>query len=309
MKQFIQYFGIALLPFACTSCFQSEEPMGENIQSDSKLTTFQFETFGLSQGSLSDQTRANFTANPTTMLVIDVKDGEVKQTLQLTENTVTDGSGFQHVDDVLSQCSMVLSYGQHDLYFLAAAREYAQVDTEALTVSWSTDVKSLSYTWAKKVNVSISQSSESTQSVSLPLIAGRVDLICLDEQDPSISKMQISGSDICWTLDLTTMKGRSSADGISLTIPYTQDNYNANKSFTFFSFEPEGTWGGGTPNIGSVTYGAYRADNTLITSHTLANVPVRTGYYTQYQGIFYGSSSNFSMSVDDSFAGVFSETF
>lgn len=303
MKHFISCIASAII--ACltlSSCFQA---MDENVQEQlgteqgKQLVTFQFSAFGMTQGEMGAETRA-ITSTPTVLLAVDVLGGEVVNVVQLTKETET--------DNVLDALSLNMAYGRHTLYFLAAAKGYAEFDQDAMTVSWTTANANLNYTWARKLTVDVSNGPAATLNVELPLAVGRIELVCNDALDPDIRQMAISGAGICWTLDLTTMQGRESEDGIAISLPYTSTNYSNGRAFAFFSFEPVSE-SESTPNIGNVTFIAKRADGSEIASHTLSNVPVQTGYYTQYRGYFFSNNADFNLSLADDWTGYFPMTY
>lgn len=303
IKNLLSLFA-AITVIAFTSCDKSETlPPADGF----KQVTFSLSSFNLEQEPMSSpqcapSTRANdITATPTRLLVLDVVNGSTKQALERTTATVPEGSSssLQHVDNVLSDLSLTLTYGTHDIYILAAVNPYVSYSTTDKTVLWNVDNRP-SYTWAKKVEVTVSQSSAATESVTLPLVIGRVDLICTDAQDPAATKMQLSGK-MCWTLDLTTM------NGIVPTTPWTYSiaipNTDAGKSFATYSFAPS------SGNLGNLTFTALNSSDSEITSHTLPNVPVTAGYITRYTGLFYSNTQGFTLSTVNSWTGVTDKTY
>lgn len=304
MNQLLVKASAVILPAALfVSCYHALDT-AETVPSTEQQVVFRFKPFEMSQQPFDEATRAIF-ATPIVLLVIDEMGGEVKQVKQLS--TSAGGNGVTQVSDVLADLSMNLSIGTHNVYFVAAGRPYHSYDADALTVTWDVATANLNYTWAKKVEVNVSGSASVTQSVTLPLVVGRVDLVCNDRQDPLIRQMVVEGENICWTLDLETMKGRSSEDGITIVFPYNLDSYDAGKTFAFCSFEPMAEEGA-TPSVGQVTFTAKKADDSVIASHTLSNVPVRAGYLTQFTGSFYSAAVGFSLSIADDWTGIISDT-
>lgn len=305
MNQLLAKACALILPVALfASCYHALDT-AEPIPLTEQQVVFRFNPFEMTQRPLDEATRA-ITAAPSVLLVIDEMDGEIKQVTQLS--TSAGGNGVTQVSDVLADLPMNMMIGQHNVYFVAAVRAYHSYDADALTVTWDDATANLNYTWAKKVEVNVPSSAAVSKSVTLPLAIGRVELVCNDPQDPLIREMSIAGEGICWTLDLETMKGRSSEEGITIALPYSSASYDAGKMFVFFSFEPMAE-SGATPTVGQVTYTAKKADGTAIASHALSNVPVRAGYLTQYTGSFYSSAAGFSLSIVDDWKGTITETY
>ncbi len=301
------FFSAMAACLSLQSCYQSADTLidAKTEVSGTKSVTLQFNPFEMSQSPIDEDTRA-ITAQPTALLVIDNMGGELKGVTQLSTASV---EGMEQVDDVLSDLTLDLEYGDHTLFILAAARVYESLDADQLLVSWGQSGAALGYTWAKKINLSVSNQSSSEVSVDLPLVIGAVTLKCLDAQDPDINKMSVSGQDICWSLDLSTMKGLPLESGVALSFTYDPaSGFGKDKMFSVFSFEPTVS-GGATPTVGTVTFAAKRADNTVIASHTLSNVPLRAGYRTLYEGQFYSSSTGFSLTLADDWSGTYNYTY
>ena len=290
-------FGV--INFACltlsflSSCNQIDADQVEEM--NSKEVTFSLSTFEVSQEAM---TRANDSIPvgyvPSHLLVLDVVNGEVKQTFEKTTDSLQVTTGVTKVSNVLENLKMTLSYGNHDIYFLAADVPYASYDKTNKTVSWSADHR-LHIAWAKKVSVTVSQTTASTQSVDLPLAVGCIALVCNDAQDSAASKMQISGN-LFWTLALTTMKGLTTqtVHTYSIKIP----DKNPGKTFSSFSFEPTS---GSSINM---TYTALDTAGNAIVSHTLTNVPLSVGVYTRYKGDFYSITPLFTLSVANAWTEI-----
>lgn len=272
------------------SCNNAE--LTESLLEQTRDITFSLNTFSLTHEPMTapqcaPSTRANdFTATPTRLLVLDVVNGSVKQTLERTEN-------------ILDALTLTLTYGTHDIYLLAAVSPYVSYSTTDISVLWNATNRP-SYTWAKKVQVTVSQTSAATESVTLPLVIGRIDLICNDAQDPAAAKMQISGK-ICWTLDLTTMNGIAPTTpwSYSISIP----NTTAGKTFATYSFAPS------SGDLSYLTFTALNASDSEITSHTLTDVPVTAGYITRYTGLFYSNTQGFTLTVANSWTDVNEQTY
>lgn len=253
--------------------------------------TFQLETFCQSQAAMAP-TRADakdISTKPSRLLVIDVGGGEVLQEIERTEN-------------VLEDLTLQLTYGQHDIYIVAASAVYDSYSAEELTVSWS-DQKRPSYTWATKVSVTVDQTQADAQPVELPLVIGRVGLVCTDAQPNQVTGMQIKGK-ICWTLDLTTMKGKAPSTDWNYTIPIS--NKAEGLSLAVYCFEPtDGTLG----NLTFTAIETVEGVETEVTHHTLSAVPVTAGYITNYTGLFYSSHQAFTLATTNKWTNIVEKTY
>ena len=302
MKKRFQLSGSVLLlaALSLTSCFESQLIEEELETAKSKTVSFSLSTFTISQSPIgsSEATRADppaITVSPTRLLIIDVVNDVVEHEIEKTDN-------------VLENFSLTLSYGTHDIYILATATAFDSYSSDDLTVSWSVTNRP-SYTWAKKVRLNVSQESTSSQSITLPLVIGRIELFCNDAQDPSATKMQISGK-MNWTLDLTTMKGVMPTDLWTYTIGITKTT--AGLSFAVYSFEPTEKNQNQEPSIGNLTYTALKTVEGVdseITHHTLIDVPVSAGVITKYTGLFYSNTQAFSLSTASQWTNTVENTY
>jgi len=236
---------------------------------------------------------------PTRLLVLDVVDGTVKQTLERTTATVQDGSTVLHADNVLEELSLSLTYGTHDIYILAAYKAYDTFSTSDKTVTWSTSTDRLSYTWAKKVTVEVGTTTAAAQAVELPLVVGQIALVCQDAQPTGAAKMKIEG-ELSWTLDLTTMQGQVPSEALSFNIDIPA-NTPKNYAFSAYTFIPS------SGKIESLTFTALKSDETqysTTSTHTLIDVPVSAGYISQYKGLFYSNTQGLTLSTTNQWTDV-----
>lgn len=216
------------------------------------------------------------TDQPTMLLVVDECEGMCRDTL------------IHWADLQEGQLVLPLSDGEHTLRFVLAVSAWATYDAQAKTLSWDIancyeTTAPLNYTWGAVVQVNV-QDDVVEQEVSLPLIVGRVDVQSSDIVPVDCAAFGLEGTDLCWTLDLTTMMGCSpqligrrwsSAGYVGKTI------YVA-----VYSFAPV------SGNIGRVRLRSYRADNSVLTSRGIYDpvaqpdrlVPITAGRITSYSG-------------------------
>ena len=283
--------GIISLSSWFTSC-QATDPISSQevtetqpVAERTQQVSFSLSTFIPQQTPITRAASQTIGASPTRLLVLDVVDGMVKQTLERTSQEVQASQQVEKVDNVLSDFSMTLTCGTHHIYLLAAANPYNSYDTSNLHVSWNETYR-LTFVWAQMVQVEVGQSATSAQSVNLPLVVGMVSLTCNDAAPQEAATMKISGN-FHWTLDLSTMTGVAPTTPWNYTISISKKEAGIN--FVSFNFAP-------ADNLGSITYTALDSSNKPITSHQFSDVPLTVGYITNYVGLFYNYTQEFSLS-------------
>lgn len=273
MKTFPLFAAMLLL----TACYQSSDEA--LVDETSKTVLFRVEAFGVQQDAL---TRGAMT--PSKLLIIDTYNGKA--------DTYTQES--------LAEVPIPLTYGQHNIYFVASSTAWNTVDKEALTVAWANTRGSMEYVWAKKLSLEVS-SSTGAQEVVLPLISADVRVTTLDGMPTNLGDVGIEAPDLCHGLNLSDMTGYS----LGVTTSYSIDcrsvaNGTRTLTTNIYTLVPS------SKSVGDITLTAYDATTTTteIASHILNDVPVAPGYVSSYTGYFFSDGVAISFSYADQWNGV-----
>lgn len=253
------------------------------------IQTSQMVTFGMQTVMEGMATRAVSTAAPSLLLVLDAApDGTVKvYTRNISAETDVAG-------DVLDNLSLNLLYGQHKLYFVAADNAFQRYDTDAMTVTWNSQVKALKNCWAQVLDLTVGQEPLSGQQINLPIRVAQVQMVLKEGVINGVSEVELGLSDGSWELDLNTMSG-TEATGISSKFSIPSSYWNVkNTQFNLYSFIPEQA-----ESVGTLTATARDANNDEVTNHVITEVPVAAAQITRYTGYFFNNSQGFTLSVDN----------
>lgn len=268
-------FFVALLTLT-TSCYQSSDELSLDQTS---TVSFNFEAFGVTQ---EPQTRASMT--PSQLLIIDCYNGKA--------DTYTQTS--------LAEIPIPLTWGQHDIYFVACSKPISNYDVQTLTVTWPDTRTGMEYVWAKKLSLEVTASTAS-QSVNLPLICADVKISTLDNLPTNMGDFKIDAPDICRGLKLSDMSGYVVQQNPE---PYVIDCRShageGNLTVNLFTLVPT------TKSLGDIVLTAYDATSTTteIASHTLPDVPVNQGYVSSYTGYFFSDGVAISLTSDEQWTGT-----
>lgn len=266
---------LALLAFT-SSCYQSAD---DAALDQTSTVRFSFDAFGASQQLM---TRAALV--PSQLLIIDSYNGKAEA---YTQNS-------------LAEMPIPLTWGQHELYFVASSTPLDSYDVTSLTVSWPNTRTGLETVWAKKLTLEVSASTAS-QTVNLPLISANVKVQTLDNMPANTGDFKIEAPDLCRGLKLTDMTGFVLNENIApFTLdmrPYAGDN---NLTLNLYTLVPA------SKSVGDITLTAYdaTATTTEMASHTLSNVPVEQGYISNYTGYFFSDGVALSFTCDPSWTGT-----
>lgn len=253
---------------------------------DETLPTSVDVTFNLSQQGIIQEpmTRAAI-ATPQNLIVFDSFNGSVKSTTHTSASSV----------------SLPLAIGTHDLYFVAADKVWSSVSNNDLTVSWSNSGNRLSYTWAKHITLDVAVGT-TPATVQMPLVVGDVQVVTLDYIPSSAVTLNVEAPDLSWILDLTTMKGKTSTQGVAFSIPISTlagKNLNLNN----FTFIPSSS------NVGDIAITVSDSKNGELANQILNSVPVQEGYVSRYQGYFFSDGITIPLEYTDDWTGTIDYTF
>lgn len=288
-------------------CTSSCHPVAAELPDDSDLPeqecsqvlTLCFPEFKVNQ-ELVTREATPVTVEPKRLLVLDYQDGELKQVIQKTTLEEEATESVTQVNNVMEDLSITLSYGNHELYILAANKSFSSFDTDTKVVAW-TDTKRPSFTWAKKLSLNIDQHASTTSTVELPLVMAQIQVECLDNHDSRVAKMRITGK-FCWELDLNTMKGITPEQAWNYIIN-TNNITTAGIKYHIFSFVPN------SGIIENATLSAQTSNNQVIAEHTFQDVEISVGCLTNYQGQFFISSQTFKPTLESNWINTITHNY
>jgi len=210
------------------------------------------------------------------------------------------GKADTYTQTSLAEIPIPLTWGQHEIYFVASSTQISNYDTQTLTVTWPATRTGMEYVWAKKLTLEVSATTAS-QTVNLPLISADVKISTLDVLPTNMGDFKIEAPDLCRGLKLSDMSGYVVSQNPD---PYTLDcrSYagRANLVANLFTLVPT------AKSVGDIVLTAYDAATTTteLASHTLPNVPVTAGYVSNYTGYFFSDGVAISFTCDQQWAGT-----
>lgn len=286
---------IHLFMIVCALCFISCNDVEELIPTEgSRQISFHMQALNYGeQTPLLAQTRAESgLAKPESLLCVDVMDGVIKNVSETSWSA----------DPLL----LDLEFGNHTLYFVAAKNKYATFDQSKLTAKWegSGDNK-LNIVWAETVQLEVKRETLTDQSVGLKLVVAQLVLKIKDAVPQNVGSFTTSGSGLSWTLELTTMNGKS--EGVTNKLAATTEDKTiigqTNQEIKTYTFVPA------SKEVGAVTFQAHTNENVLIKEYTVTDVQVEKGYRSIYTGWFFNNSGGFTFTYDTEWKGEYNFNF
>lgn len=245
---------LVFLALGLTSCYQSQD---DDIMAEAVADVrFSFTPYGIQ----NDMTRA--LAAPSNLLIIDKFNG------------VTTYKEYTSLSDV----SLPLDYGTHELYFVAAVTKWTEVNTTSLVVDWSHT--GFRVVWAKALSLTVS-SATTAQNIELPLVVSSITVSSLDVIPADAKMMTIDAPNMCHSIDLTTMKGIIRESDKLLANIDISSKIGSVFNLTLIQFVND------SGSAGDITLTTHTSSNQEISSRTLESAPIQAGYITAYSGYLF----------------------
>lgn len=280
-----------LFLIACALCFISCNDVEELIPTEgSRQISFHMQALNYGeQTPLLAQTRAeNIAVEPTCLLCVDVMGGVIKNVSETSWSA--------------APLLLDLEFGTHTLYFVAAKNKYATFDQSKLTAKWEgSGANKLNIVWAETVQLEVKRETLTDQSVGLKLVVAQLVLKIKDAIPQNVGSFTTSGSDLSWTLDLTTMNGIS--EGVTNKLEAGTVIGKTNEEIKTYTFVPA------SKKVGAVTFQAHTNENELIKEYTVTDVQVEKGYRSIYSGWFFNNSGGFTFTYDTEWKGEYNFNF
>lgn len=268
---------LAVSSLVLASCYHAEDDLSPATIADVK---FNIEVEGLTSQQITRAGSLPSLQAPEHVLVLDKHDGKTDS----FEKTSLDG------------LTLSLSYGMHDLYFVAAPEAWSSYNAEALTVAWPNN-GSMKAVWAYHYQLDVVEGTE-FEDLVLPLAVAAVRIATLDKIPSTARKAAIEAPDVCSVLDLDKMQAATTQAGgfvRNITVAGVTTAFSTN----IFTFVPA------AGNVGDIKMAFYTDDNMTadLAEHTFETVPVAAGYVSNYTGYFFSEGLPIPVSYSSSWLG------
>ena len=277
MSRFSTIMISALLgALSLTSCRDKQEELSADTYA------YTFELFGTMTGSIDDlATRAS---DPIySLLAVDVKDGAYVQ--QVTRIQLPSSQSLANVE-------MQLTSGLHHIYFLCAAKPWAEFDPDQLQVHWTEQNAALGDTWSACVEVDVQGKKAQPQTVQLSRVVAYIRTTMEDALPSHLSffrQILVGGS---WSFDLVSQTGGMAQQIVhDFAVPQSVIGQSG-VSIGLYTFVPESA-----TEASNYTLSAFDAQSAPIQSYTFYAVPLAVNQYTNYKGTFFDVKSRFGISL------------
>jgi len=283
MKKLMMALAAALMLAACGKNDEPEQtPVAENLEitipSDS-IETHATVTFSFSDVNISEMTRATLAdLNLTDVWVFDYVGDALKTTLHQTSSDTDFGTP-----------SFSMEYGTHTLYFVASRGSDATTDTDAKTITWGT----VRDTFWSTLEMTVSPSTATSQSVNLSRVVGRLKIIATDVVPETAAKFTITPS--TWYYGLNYQTGEavtSQSTPITVNIPSSYIG-TTNLNVSVYTLSGSTQW---TTNV---TAALKTSDDTTLGSVPITDIPIQRNHITSYGGGILTSGRSITISSDD----------
>ena len=199
---------------------------------------------------------------------------------------------------------MMLAFGVHEFYFVAAENKWSSFDTEHLQLTWHDDSTGLGRVWACRMSIDVGKTSLE-ENIILPLVVADVKVEVLDRWPPQVATIELQASGLCHGLDLATMTGISMGNVVQISQRITSEEHKI-QNFDLLTFVPS------SGNVGNLILRANNAEYETLATKTVTDVVVQQGTISRYSGylidvnsdLYYTLSPNFGKSL-----GIFGGSF
>ena len=290
-KAIIMALAVGLTLTACEKEIMSDEPDNGAVVTDEHgnvLPTKRF-TFTL-KGDFSNEwkptTRGYLEADGrdlTDVWVLDYVDGVLQQQLHQDDNTSED----------FGRPSISLSYGTHHVYVVASRGITPTLSTADKTITWG---KTSDTFWAD-YSVTVVNSSNGNRAVTLDRVVTKFKAIVNDALPVGIASISITPATWYYGLNYQTGEpsGAVSNQPIVINIP---QSYEGRTEVNLFVFGLSSSTEWNT----DISLAAKDANQTVLGSATISNVPFMAARATEYSGSLFSSAGYTTISLNDTWS-------
>ena len=218
---------------------------------------------------------------------------KLKGTLMADGTSMTDLWVFDYVGSTLMQTvhqvstdenfgtpEVSLTYGSHQLFFVASRGKVPVVDADACSIVWGKP----SDTFWKEYDIDVDNTATSSRSVTLERVATKLRLAINDEVPVGTSQVVITPS--VWYYGLNYATGTPlevKSDAFTITVPASYIGTVGQLAVNLFSLSGTTEW------TTDVTLQALDGSNNVLGAVTLNAVPLLGNRTTQYSGSLFTS--------------------
>ena len=279
MKKLMLALAAALMLAACTKNDEITSSLEIMIPSDS-IETHATVTFSFGgDADIHPMTRATLAEmNLTDVWVFDY----MGDALQTTVHQISTDTDF-------GTPSLSMEYGTHTLYFVASRGSDPTADTDAKTITWGTVRDTF---WAT-LQMTVSPSTATSQSVSLSRVVGRLKISATDVVPATAAKFTVTPSTWYYGLNYQTSEALSSqSTPIVVNIPSSYIG-TTNLNVSVYTLSGSAQW---TTNV---TAALKASDDTILGSVTITDIPIQRNHITSYGGGIINTGRAMTISIDD----------
>lgn len=278
MKKILLALAVAL---TMTACEREHDELADadieiNIPTDS-MKNHATINFVCSPYTMRAMTRATLTElSLTDLWVFDYVDGVLQSTTHQSSSDATFGSP-----------SLDLEYGSHTLYFVASRG--ADPSVSGQVISWS----SVRDTFWSSLSLDVEPMTSTSQSVSLSRVVARLRIAMTDAVPTGAAKLNVTPSQWYLCLDYTTGDPSSpSSPSLGVSIP---SSYIGTTSLnaSFYTISSTTMW------QTDVAVAITSANDAVLGSVLLPDVPFQRNHVTNYQGSVMSSGRSVTVTSDD----------
>ena len=251
---------------------------------DHKTITFSCQSFTITQMA---RTRATMSeVSMTDLWVFDYVGGALQQTIHQTATDANFGTPSVHAD-----------YGEHTFYFVASRGDTPSIDGSV--ISW---LKPSDTFWGS-LSLNVQPSSATNNPVTLHRVATRLRITVTDEVPDGLAKLCITPARWYYGLNILTGEATDERDTErSVNVPASYIATTGQLMMSVFGMSPDAEW------QTSVTVAAKTANDAVINSITLADVPLKRNRITAYSGTLFAASRSIAISLTDDWSDDYTAT-
>lgn len=277
MKKLSYLLAAMLLMSACEKAVMPEESESET-PAKIEVKKFKFTV----KGDFNGSTRTYLRSEDNQMTDLWVYDSCEAGIVHAVHQTPSDADW--------GQPTLMLSYGQHHIYFVASRGVNSSVDSVDHTISW----EKVRDTYWKDYEVNVVSTSNGNRAVTLDRVVTKMKIVATDEVPTGVASVVVTPA--MWYKGLNYITGSAchsvSDCDIPIAIPNTYIG-SKNMLLTVFGISNTTQW------TTSVTITAKNGSGVVVGQSVLSSVPFKRNRATEYSGSLFSGGENMSIGIND----------
>lgn len=193
-------------------------------------------------------------------------------------------------DDDFSEPNLLLTYGNHDLYFVASRGVDPEVDNEEHTITWS----KVRDTFWQSVAMDVDESTASDIHVTLERVVSKLKMNINDVVPSSLMSITVTPEEWSHGMDYINCEPILDDESEStIDVPSSYHGTSGSLSLSVFTISGASEW------TTDVSVAAKNSSNETIASVSIFDVPLLANRATVYSGYLFTSGSTFSFSLEN----------